>query len=67
MYTADDYVVRVEHHYGEYVGLVSEFPSLSNVADTRAEAEAGMRALLADVLRDLVDSNEHVPTPLISA
>ena len=46
---------------GEFVAQVAEFPSLSWLAPTQAEALSGIVALVADVVDDLLNSGEHVP------
>lgn len=40
----------------EYVGLCTEFPSLSWLAETPEEALAGIRLVVADVEKDLKES-----------
>ena len=47
----------------EHVGLCAEFPSLSCLAASHAEALAGIRALVRDVLEDMGTSGEQVPAP----
>ena len=47
----------------EHVGLCAEFPSLSFLAASHAEALAGIRALVRDVLEDMGTSGEQVPAP----
>lgn len=46
---------------GEYVALVEEFPSVSWLAPTAAEAVAGAERLIADILTDMLDAGESVP------
>ncbi|MDY3128234.1 MAG: type II toxin-antitoxin system HicB family antitoxin [Corynebacterium sp.] len=48
----------------EYVASVAEFPSLSWLDSDRAKAEAGLMDLVCEVVQDLLDSGEEVPTPL---
>ena len=50
----DGYTYRVtwSDENQEYVGLCSEFPSLSWLASTRSEALRGVRRLVADVTSD---------------
>lgn len=48
----------------EHVGLCAEFPSLSWLAPTQAEALSGIRHVVADVVADLQASGELVPQPL---
>lgn len=48
----------------EHVATVAEFPSLSWLAPTPAEALAGLAGVVRDVLTDLAASGEPVPEPL---
>jgi predicted HicB family RNase H-like nuclease len=48
----------------EYVATCVEFPSLSWLAATRYDAIAGIDALVADIIDDLVTNGESVPEPL---
>jgi predicted HicB family RNase H-like nuclease len=48
----------------QYVGTVTEFPSLSHLADTQDEALTGIRDLVAVVVADLHASGEPVPEAL---
>lgn len=48
----------------EYVGLVAEFPSLSWLADTAAEAVAGVSRLVDEILDDMATTGETPPVPL---
>ena len=47
----------------EFVGLATEFPSLSFLAPTPHEALAGIRSLVAEVLRDMAQTGETPPVP----
>jgi predicted HicB family RNase H-like nuclease len=49
---------------GEHVATVAEFPSLSWLAPTQADALAGLAELVRDVLTDLAASAEPIPEPL---
>jgi predicted HicB family RNase H-like nuclease len=49
---------------GEHVGLCAEMPSLSWLADTPEAALSGIRAVVAEVVSDLIASGEPVPEPL---
>lgn len=48
----------------EFVGICSEFPSLSWLAKTQVEALEGIMRLVADVVADLRADGEAVPEPL---
>ena len=48
----------------EYVGLCTEFPSLSWLASTQEEAFSGIRQLVADCVADLRANHESVPEPM---
>ena len=60
---ASHYIYRVEWspEDQEYVGLCSEFPSLSWLAKSDDEAFSGIRALVADMERN----GETIPEPLV--
>lgn len=47
----------------EYVGLCAEFPSLSWLAPTPEAALAGIRQIVTEVVADLAQTGEPVPTP----
>ncbi|KER73246.1 HicB [Burkholderia cepacia] len=49
---------------GEHVGLCAEFPSLSWLDGTPEGALAGIRRLVAEVVRDLTANGEKVPEPI---
>lgn len=63
MNVADHYTYRVRWSVEDesYVGTVAELPSLSWVADDRAEAFAGIQRLAADVVEDMLASGERPP------
>ena len=48
----------------EYVGLCTEFPSLSWLAETQELTLNGIRQLVADVISDMKKSNEKIPIPI---
>jgi len=48
----------------EYVGLCTEFPSLSWLAESPEEALRGIRQVVAEVIKDLRASGEDAPEPL---
>jgi len=50
----------------EYVGLCTEFPSLSWLARTPEAALKGIRQIVADVVKDMQESGESLPEPIAS-
>jgi predicted HicB family RNase H-like nuclease len=48
----------------EYVGLCTEFPSLSCLAASQGAALGGITKLVADALEDMARSKEPAPEPL---
>jgi predicted HicB family RNase H-like nuclease len=64
--TAEKYTYRViwSEEDQEHVGLVAEFPSLSWLAPSHAEALSGVTKLVAGILRDMARSKETPPEPL---
>jgi predicted HicB family RNase H-like nuclease len=48
----------------QYVGLCAEFPSLSWLAGTPEDALAGVRALVAEVAKDMQQNGEAIPAPI---
>ncbi len=48
----------------EYVGLCTEFPSLSWLAETPEAALKGIRAVVMEVLKDMKKNGESPPQPL---
>ena len=48
----------------EYVGLCTEFPSLSWLAENQELALNGIRQLVANVISDMKKSNEKIPIPI---
>ena len=62
----DHYTYRVtwSQEDGEYLGLCSEFPSLSWLADTSGKALAGIQDVVAEVVADMRSNKETVPMPL---
>lgn len=49
---------------GDHVGLCAEFPSLSWLDATPEAALAGIRQVVADVVREMVENGESVPEPI---
>lgn len=48
----------------EYVGLSSEFPSLSWLASDQDSALNGIRQVVADVVADMQTNGEEIPEPI---
>ncbi|WP_017609629.1 type II toxin-antitoxin system HicB family antitoxin [Nocardiopsis xinjiangensis] len=63
MSRADHYAYRVRWSAEDeaYLGTVAEFPSLSWLAEDRAEAFTGVQGLAADVVEDMLASGEQPP------
>jgi len=66
MLNNDYYTYRVTWSVedNEYVGLCTEFPSLSWLADTHDQALQGIRELIAEVVEDMRINNEVEPEPI---
>lgn len=66
MLNNDYYTYRVtwSAEDNEYVGLCTEFPSLSWLADTHDQALQGIRELIAEVVEDMRINNEVEPEPI---
>ena len=63
---AKHYIYRViwSAEDGEYVGLCTEFPSLSWLAPTQEEAFSGIRSLVDDCVIDMLEDGDTPPEPL---
>ncbi len=63
---ADHYTYRItwSAEDGEHVGRCAEFPSLSWLAPTPAEALSGVRKLVSGVVVDMRANGESLPEPL---
>jgi predicted HicB family RNase H-like nuclease len=61
--SSDHFTYRVtwSSEDGEHVAQCTEFPSLSWLAPTPEKALTGIRAVVADVVKDLLASGEQVP------
>lgn len=46
----------------EFLATVADFPSLSWLFSDQQEAEAGLRNLVAEVLDDMKQTEEQIPT-----
>ena len=66
MKTPDHYTYSVtwSAEDAEFVGLCTEFLSLSWLAQTHEEAFAGIRQLVADCVADMEDNGETPPEPM---
>jgi len=66
MLNNDHYTYRVtwSEEDNEYVGLCSEFPSLSWLASDQDSALHGIRQMVAGVVADMQANHEDVPEPL---
>lgn len=66
MLANDHYTYRVtwSDDDQEYVGLCTEFPSLSWLAATPEDALTGIRQVVADVVADMQANGEPVPEPI---
>ena len=62
----DRYTYRVtwSDDDNEYVGLCTEFPSLSWLAATPEAALKGVRKMVADIVQDMEANKEVVPEPI---
>ena len=58
------YRVTWSREDGEYLGLCTEFPSLSWLASTQEEALAGIRQVVTEVVTDMQANGEPLPEPL---
>ncbi len=64
--TQEKYTYRVtwSEEDQEYVGLCTEFPSLSWLAESQSEALLGIIDLVGSVIEDMQANGEDVPAPL---
>lgn len=64
-YPPEKYTYRVNwsEEDQEHVGLVAEFPSLSDLAKSQGEALNGINELVVFAIEDLVAHKEDVPAP----
>ena len=63
---ASQYTYRViwSEEDQEFVGMCTEFPSLSWLAESQVEALEGICALVRDTVEDMKKNNEEVPEPI---
>ena len=66
--TNDRYCYRVtwSDDDQEYVGLCTEFPSLSWLAKNPESALQGIRGVVAEAVSDMQNTHEPIPEPLAS-
>jgi predicted HicB family RNase H-like nuclease len=64
--SVDHYTYRVtwSPEDGEHVGLCTEFPSLSWLAQKPESALKGIRKIVAEAVADMEASGETIPSPL---
>jgi len=62
----DKYAYRVlwSEEDQEYVGLCSEFPSLSWLETSQEKALKGIRKLVSECISDMQSNNEEIPSPI---
>jgi len=58
------YHVTWSEEDGEYVGLCTEFPSLSWLDDTPETAFSGIRQVVEDAIADMQKNHESIPEPI---
>ena len=58
------YRVTWSREDGEYLGLCTEFPSLSWLASTQEETLVGIRQVVTEVVADMQANGEPIPEPL---
>ncbi|MEN8216553.1 MAG: hypothetical protein ABFS56_09290 [Pseudomonadota bacterium] len=58
------YTVTWAEEDAEYVGLCTEFPSLSWLAETPEFAFKGIRQVVDDAVSDMEAHNESMPKPI---
>lgn len=62
----DKYTYRVtwSQEDGEFVGLCTEFPSLSWLATSQQDALKGIRSLVSNCVQDMTTNGEETPKPI---
>ena len=62
----DKYTYRVtwSDEDGEFVGLCAEFSSLSWLAASPQAALKGIRSVVSDCTKDMIENNEDIPKPI---
>lgn len=64
----EDYAYRVfwSQKDNAYIATVAEFPSLSCIEETQADAFFGIVAIVSAILEEMDESGEEPPTPFAS-
>ncbi len=62
----DKYIYRVmwSEEDEEFIGLCTEFPSLSWLATTPEASLKGIRSVVNECIQDMVQNNEDIPAPI---
>ena len=62
----DHYTYRVtwSEEDNEYVGLCTEFPSLSWLSKTPESALKGIGNIVAEIIKDMKENGEKIPQPI---
>lgn len=63
MFDRYSYIVRWSTADDAYLGTVTEFPSLSWLAESHEKALSGLRELVAQVAEDMKINGEALPEP----
>jgi predicted HicB family RNase H-like nuclease len=65
-FETDKYTYRVtwSEEDGEFVGLCAEFSSLSWLAASPEAALKGIRSVVNDCAKDMIENNEDIPMPI---
>jgi len=66
MVNSYSYRVIFSREDNAWVGLCSEFPSLSHVSYDQLEALSGINSLVDSVVTDMLESGETIPEPISS-
>ncbi|OQY55626.1 MAG: toxin-antitoxin system HicB family antitoxin [Candidatus Parabeggiatoa sp. nov. 2] len=58
------YYVTWSEEDGEYIGLCTEFPSLSWLDETPETTFSGIRQVVAEAIADMQKNHESIPEPI---
>ena len=58
------YSVQWSARDAEFVGTVAEFPSLTWLDESERDAFEGIKQIVADIVREMIEGGETPPTPL---